>query len=135
LIAVDCSVAIAWTFADERTDAVVAVLQQTLDQGACVPGHWHIEIANVLRSAVRARRATPDERDGYLADLREIPTLIDEQTIERAWSDTIHLSDRYDLTPYDAAYLELALRRQLPLATLDRQLAAAARAAGVTTLP
>lgn len=100
-----------------------------------MPGHWHIEIANVLRNAVRANRATADERDGYLADLLEIPTIVDEQSIERAWTDTLTLSDRYDLTSYDAAYLELALRRQLPLATLDRELAAAARAAGVSVLP
>jgi len=100
-----------------------------------VPGHWHIEVANVLRGAVRAKRATASERDGYLADLSRMPTKIDAQTIERVWSDTIELSDRHDLTIYDAVYLELARRLQLPLATLDKQLIAAAPSEGVAVLP
>lgn len=100
-----------------------------------MPGHWHIEVANVLRGAVRAKRATASERDGYLADLSRMPTKIDAQTIERVWSDTIELSDRHDLTIYDAVYLELARRLQLPLATLDKQLIAAAPSEGVAVLP
>jgi predicted nucleic acid-binding protein len=69
-----------------------------------------------------------------LADPTHLDISTDEHTDGHAWSDTLHLADRFRLTLYDAAYLELAQRRKLPLATLDQELRAAAQAVGTKTL-
>ena len=80
---------------------------------------------------MRRRRITPAYRDASLIDLRALAIAIDRGTNRQAWSATLRLCDRFGLTPYDAAYLELALRRRLPLATLDGELARAAQAENV----
>jgi predicted nucleic acid-binding protein len=89
-------------------------------------------VLNGLQVAVRRGRITFAYRDASLADLRALAIAIDPRTSRQAWSATLRLSDRFGLTPYDAAYLELALRRQLPLATLDHELARAAEAQSVS---
>lgn len=134
MIALDASLALAWTFADERTDAATAVFRRVVTEGACVPD-WHLEIANGMRTAIRRGRASIAERNGFLADLARLRIDVDIETADRAWTSTNELSDRYGLTPYDAAYLEVAIRRQLPLGTRDNALVAAAGAAGVEVLP
>jgi len=83
---------------------------------------------------VRRGRHVVEFRDGALADLALLPIQIDPETDRHAWSATLRLAGRHRLTLYDAAYLELALRRALPLATLDRQLRAAARDENVELL-
>ena len=135
MIALDASLALAWTFADERNDAVTAVFRRVVTKGAYVPGHWHLEMANGMRTAIRKGRASIAERNGFLSDLTRLRINVDLETADRAWTSTSELSDRYQLTPYDAAYLEVAIRRQLPLGTRDNALIAAARAADVEVLP
>jgi len=81
--------------------------------------------------AVRRRRIDADFRDAALRDLATLPVILDDHTSRRAWHDTLRLADLHGLTVYDAAYLELAQRLGLPLATLDQALRSAARAAGV----
>lgn len=134
MIVIDASVALAWSFHDERTEAVLEISRQVADNGACVPVIWHYEVANTFRMAVRKGRITTDLRQELMDSLNMLPIEIDV-----AGSDHIPtvnaLADRFDLTVYDAAYLDLALRRELTLATLDNELAAAARAAGVAMLP
>ena len=109
--------------------------------GEGVPGGLSDSSASVdaadaaMQSAVRKERITKQQRDDSIADLASLPISADDETMSRAWSTTVGLADRYGLTTYDAAYLELALRRRLPLATLDQQLANAARSAGVAVLP
>jgi len=87
-----------------------------------------------LRAAVRRTRITVAYRDASLNDLRALAVAVDSGTDYHAWSETLEFSDRYGLTPYDAAYLELALRKNLPLATLDKELLAACNAAEATVL-
>jgi predicted nucleic acid-binding protein len=99
--------------------------------GAMVPGLWRLEVANVLRTVLRRGQLSLDQRDAALVALSQWPVTVDDETDQRAWTDTLRLADRFGLTPYDAAYLELASRRGLPLATLDRELMVAAPAAGV----
>ena len=99
--------------------------------GAVVPALWRLEVLSGLQVAVRRGRITVEYRDASIADLRALSIEIDPGTNRQAWSGTLRLFDRFALTPYDAAYLELALRRQLPLATLDSELARAARAQNV----
>lgn len=133
-VVVDSSVTVAWCFADERTAAVDAVLVQVTESGAVVPSLWRLEVANALQMAVRRKRIDAAFRDASLADLRSLEVDIDPQTDQQAWTTTLHLAERFQLTLYDAAYLELAQRLELPLATLDRELRTAAGALGLTLL-
>ena len=96
-----------------------------------MPALWRLEVLNGLQVAVRRGRITVAYRDVSLTDLRALSIAIDPGTNRQAWSGTLRLCDRFGLTPYDAAYLEVALRRRLPLATLDGELARAAEAENV----
>ena len=130
-IVVDASMALAWSFDDERTPTIEGVLNRVIENGAVVPGLWRLEVANSLRSAIKRGRIDREFRDETLQDLSELPIQVDPDTSSHAWSATLGLSDRYGLTPYEAAYLELAQRRRIPLATLDAALALSAAQAGV----
>lgn len=133
-LVIDSSITLAWFFKDERTPAVLAVFSDVQDAGAVVPILWRYEVANALQMAVRRRRITTADRDETLADLTEIDVMLDPEGNEHAWSSSLRLSDRHRLTVYDAAYLELAQRRRLPLATLDRALIRAGEAEGVKVI-
>jgi predicted nucleic acid-binding protein len=84
--------------------------------------------------SVRRKRHDRNFRDATLADLAQLPIQVDPQTDQQAWSATLRLAERHRLTVYDAVYLELALRRSLPLATLDEDLRRAASAEKVQVL-
>ena len=135
MIVVDSSAALAWSFVDERNAATLAIASRVRDEGAVVPSLWKLEVANILRLAVRKERITALERNDTLRDFERLGIEIDGETADRAWNETLAVADRHDLTVYDAAYLELAKRRGLPLATLDQALAHAARQEGVEVLP
>jgi predicted nucleic acid-binding protein len=130
-LVLDSSVALAWVYNDQAGDAVHSVFESVRDGGAWVPGLWKLEVANVLEMGVRRGRNSAGFRQRTLADLDLLPIQIDPGTDKRAWSETLQLADRHRLTLYDAAYLELAQRRGLPLATLDRELEAGAVAEGI----
>jgi predicted nucleic acid-binding protein len=130
-LVIDSSMALAWYFEDEETAASIAVLDRVADDGAIVPALWRLEVLNGLQVAVRRGRVTAAYRDASLADLRALAIAIDPETNRQAWAATLRLCERFGLTAYDAAYLELALRRQLPLATLDGELMRAAQAENV----
>ena len=130
----DASAIIASLFADERTPAVIAVRARVAESGACVPEHWWLEVANTLLMAQRRGRIDAAERSATIQDLGLLPLQTDEETNARAWHATLNLAERHRLTVYDAAYLELALRTGLPLASLDGDLNAAAGKSGVETL-
>ena len=102
--------------------------------GAVVPSLWRLEVANAFQFARRRRRMDVRNRDAALSDLANMRILLDGETDLRAWGITLGLADRYGLTIYDAAYLELAERRGLPLATLDGDLRAAGQALGIPLL-
>lgn len=127
----DCSVAVAWFFEDEADAYAESVEDAMASAAAVVPSLWRLEVANALLVGERRRRATEAKVTQFLTLLNSLPITPDDETTARAWSDTLHLARAHDLSAYDAAYLELALRRGLPVATLDHKLKAAARAAGV----
>jgi predicted nucleic acid-binding protein len=127
----DSSITLAWIYADETTDAVIRVFDVLRKEGALVPGLWRLEVANVLQMGVRRGRHDRAFRDAALAGLTEFPIQVDAETDVQAWGATLELAERHRLTLYDAAYLELAIRRTLPLATLDAELRRAAAAANV----
>jgi predicted nucleic acid-binding protein len=130
MLVLDLSATLSWVLEDERDDAV-AVLDLLAVERAAVPQHWILEVTNALRLAVRRKRLKPGEPATIIERLRILPLHVDAETADRGWSDTLALAERFDLTLYDAAYLELALRLGAPLATLDQDLARAARAARV----
>jgi predicted nucleic acid-binding protein len=133
-LVLDSSVTLAWCFDDERTDATDALLEQVVDAGAEAPSLWPLEILNALAMAERRGRIEPAQRQRLTGFLHDLPVNVDVATASQAWTATSRLAARHRLTIYDAAYLELAQRLSLPLATLDTELRAAAGALGVTVL-
>ena len=130
----DNSVALTWCFEDERTPATTALLEQVAESGALAPTLWPLEALNGLLVAERRGRLDAARRQRLSGFLRALPITIDDETASHAWSATADLAERFNLSSYDAAYLELAQRRHLPLASLDRGLRAAATALGLTVL-
>jgi predicted nucleic acid-binding protein len=133
-LVLDASLALTWYFQDEVTPATEAILDRVAGSGAIVPALWRLEVANGLQVAVRRGRISAAYRDGSLGDLAQMNIETDLETHSHAWSVTLRLAERHELTLYDAAYLELAQRRRLPLATLDQQLRRAGDDLGVRLL-
>lgn len=131
---IDNSVALAWCFEDEQTPALNALLDRLVAHGALAPQLWPIEALNGLLSAERRQRVDRSSRHRLLGFLSQLPIAIDDETVERAWSLTAQLAEEYGLTAYDAAYLELAVRKGVPMATRDAALVRAAQAIGVEIL-
>jgi len=126
-LVLDASMAMTWFFADERSPLSDRILTCVTDEGAVVPSLWKLEVANMLRTAVRRKRCTETHERNSLRRLEDLRIVIDAETDRHAWAATRKLSVDHDLTVYDAAYLELAVRRTLPLATCDGALVSAAR--------
>jgi predicted nucleic acid-binding protein len=133
-LVLDASLALAWYFQDEATPETDTILDRVAETGAIVPALWRLELANGLQVAVRRGRITAAYRDPSLADLTQMQIETDLETDLHAWSATLRLAEKHQLTLYDAAYLELAQRRRLPLATLDRGLRRAASKLDLTVL-
>ncbi|AHF89098.1 twitching motility protein PilT [Opitutaceae bacterium TAV5] len=129
----DCSATLPWIFQDEATDATDRLLDDlTAGAEAWVPALWHLELGNVLIGAQRRGRIDQAGIEGFFSRLGAYEISVDTETIPRAWNKTLDLALLHQLSTYDAAYLELALRRDLPLASLDTALIRAAKATGVT---
>jgi predicted nucleic acid-binding protein len=127
----DGSITVSWAFEDE-TDAYAETVGDALpDARAFVPSLWPLEVGNALLVGERRGRITEAQISQFLALLQTQPIILDEETAARAWNDSMHLARTHRLSVYDASYLELAIRRGLPLATLDAQLHAAAANLGV----
>ncbi|MGA8349295.1 MAG: type II toxin-antitoxin system VapC family toxin [Isosphaeraceae bacterium] len=127
----DGSVTMVWGFEDEADEYAEAILERMPDLQAHVPSLWPLEVANALLVGERRRRITPAETAQFIAILGAFPITVDDQTVAHAWADTMHLARAHNLSSYDAAYLELAIRLGLPLAALDGKLKTAAGAMGV----
>ena len=130
-LVLDSSATLAWIYGDETTEEIRRVFEIVADPGAFVPSLWRLEVANSLTGAVRRRRIDLEFRRAALADLALLDIAVDDQTDLNAWGETLALADRFRLTVYDAAYVELASRRRLPLATLDAEMRAAGAALGL----
>ena len=131
---VDCSMAMAWLFHDEATPKTADLLNRLATETALVPAWWFIEITNVLAMAERKERITPGQSDAFIADLGKLGIERDDEAPDRAFTYLLTLCRRHQLTSYDAIYLELAIRRSLPLATLDDDLRKTAKKLGVGLL-
>jgi predicted nucleic acid-binding protein len=133
-LVLDSSITVAWLYREEATKTVDTIFENLVQASAWVPALWHLEVANVLQIGIRRQRHAVDFRDHVLSDLSKLAIHVDAETQRHAWGATARLAERRGLTVYDAAYLELALRRSLPLATLDEDLRAAAAAERVPLL-
>ena len=128
---IDCSITMSWCFADEATPAASKVQNRLESEAALVPAHWGLEVVNVLAMAEKRKRITPAKGAEFLGLLNAVDIEVDGETAGRAFHQLPPLCRSHGLTSYDAAYLELALRRGLPLATLDDDLRSAAKKLGV----
>ena len=115
----DCSIAMAWLFNDDATPKTEALLTRLTTETAFVPAWWFIEITNVLAMAELKGRITSTQSDGFIADLGTLGIERDDEAPRRAFTHLLAMCRRHRLTSYDAIYLDLAVRRSLPLATLD----------------
>jgi predicted nucleic acid-binding protein len=127
-LVLDCSATLSFLLPDEA--APTGLLDRISNQGAWVPALWKLEVANALSVAVRRQRISIDIRNRLLRALGQFAIRIDGETDNRAWTEIQSLADQHNLTTYDAAYLELSVRRTLPLATRDAKLRAAALTIG-----
>ena len=127
----DGSVTLAWLFLDEHDTYADAIIAKLPNLEMIVPRLWHLEVANVLLVGERLKRRSQADTTQWLSYLAELPIIVDDSTEARAWSDTVGLARQHALTEYDAAYLELAIRQGIPIATLDIPLKSAAQALGV----
>ncbi|MFQ5738282.1 MAG: type II toxin-antitoxin system VapC family toxin [Acidobacteriota bacterium] len=130
----DCSVTMAWVFSGEAGPSTAALLDSLVTDRAVVPSLWSLEVGNVLLTATRRGRLSLADWPRIQADLAVLPLEVDVETHNRALETTLNLAHRYDLSLYDAVYLELALRKNLPLATLDHRLQKASRRAHVALM-
>ena len=128
----DCSVTVAWFFEDEASSYAESVEDSLVAVAAVVPALWHLEVANAVLVGERRGRTTEAKAGVFLTLLTALPISSDDETQRRAWHETMNLARAHRLSLYDAAYLELAMRRGLPLATLDDKLKRTAAVIGVT---
>jgi predicted nucleic acid-binding protein len=131
---VDASVAMSWCFLDEATTASRKLLTGISETSALVPAWWYVEITNVLVVAERKGRIDAEQVTEFIALIEALDLEVDQESPQRAFSHLLPLCRTHRLTSYDAIYLDLALRRRLPLATLDEPLRKAAKKLGIKLL-
>ena len=130
---VDASVTPAWCFEDEATPQTEAILDLLSEDTAVVPALWELEVSNVLLLGERRRRLTESQTARFVALLSQLPILVDSASVDM--DAVLAVGRHHALTAYDAAYLVLAEREGVPLATLDTKLRSAAQAVGVRLIP
>lgn len=130
-VVVDCSVAVAWYLPDESSAAAEQILGRVSNGGGVAPFLFRAEFANSLIAAERRKRIPEGFHRKAFSELESLQMFFDSEGLDHVWSTTSQMARRHGLTVYDAAYLELAQRLRLPLATLDRALTRAAAGEGV----
>jgi predicted nucleic acid-binding protein len=129
----DNTVTMAWCFSEEATEFTRTLLNRlsNLTDSAVVPALWLYEVANVVELAVRKGRVPGEKALAFLDSLADLPIEVENPSRTQVFVTVRTLARKYQLTGYDAAYLELAIRHKLPIASLDRALSRAALAAGL----
>jgi predicted nucleic acid-binding protein len=128
MFVLDASAILSWCFEDERPRNADALMRRFVGAGMIAPSHWPLEVTNILWVGERAKRISAPQVSAFVALVEALRVEIDMETPWRAWSETRELARREQVTTYDAAYLELAIRRQATLVSKDKKLIAAARA-------
>lgn len=132
---VDNSVVMAWAFEDEASPYADAVLERLTETAVIVPAIWPLEVVNVLLVAERRQRLRQADSVRFLTLLSHLPIFVDHSRPERRMEELLSLGRTRNLSSYDAAYLDLAMRKGLPIATLDQKLMNAAQQIEVPILP
>jgi predicted nucleic acid-binding protein len=130
----DCSVTMTWLFQDQATEVSGYIKHLLINSVAYVPGIWPLEVANVLYLAERKKKISEADSMEFKTILNALPISIDDSTSQRALESILNLARQQQITVYDASYLEMAMRKGLPLATLDNELKQAAKKVGVKIL-
>jgi predicted nucleic acid-binding protein len=130
-LVLDASLTLAWALPDEASPYGDAILKRVVAGKAWVPDLWPHEVANALIMAERRKRISAAQRSLFVEELLKLPIAVVDGSPRAIFETQAALADRYTLTAYDAAYLDLALRKGLPLATQDKPLSMAAAKAGV----
>ncbi len=123
----DCSITMTWCFEDESNEYTDAILENLKTSTAIVPTIWPLEVANVLLLSKKNKRITEVQAASFIDALSALPIIVDPSTSAKAMHSIFVLANQQDLTIYDAAYLELAVREKIPLLTLDKGLMKAAK--------
>jgi predicted nucleic acid-binding protein len=135
-LVIDASIALGWLLPDETSNATFDVRDELLRaESVWVAAHWHLEVCNALWMAERRKRLDASGVAQAVALFTQLSVLVDAETQQRAGSETLAIARQQAISVYDAAYLELALRRGAALASLDGLLRTAAKKLTVSVLP
>ena len=134
MFVLDCSMTMAWAFRDETTPGTLEALDLAAREECAAPGIWPLEVCNAVLTAQRRGRFSSEDVPLFLDLVAGLRVSVDAGSLLNAFDEVLPLAERHGISSYDAAYLELALRRNAALATLDAGLARAARAAGVALI-
>lgn len=131
---IDNSVVMAWCFKDETSQYADHILDRLEDSTGFVPSIWPLEVSNVLLVAERKKRISEAGSTRIIALLSDLPIIVEQEPPERMIKEIFTLARKHKLSSYDASYLDLAMRKGLPIATLDKNLLAAAKRSKVLIL-
>jgi len=131
---IDNSVVMTWCFKDEASQYADLILDRLEDSDGFVPSIWPLEVCNVLLVAERKKRIGEADSARFIALLSELPIIVEQEPPERMIKEIFALARKHKLSSYYASYLDLAMRKGLPIATLDRNLIAAAKRSNVPIL-
>ena len=131
---VDNSVVMSWCFKDETNKYGDAVLDRLAESTAIVPPIWPLEVVNVLLVAERRNRLKQVDSVRFITLLSQLPIVVEHEGPERKMKDLLSLGRANNLSSYDAAYLDLSMKKDCPIATLDKKLIEAAKKVNVTIL-
>ncbi len=131
---IDNSVVMTWCFKDETSQYADHILDRLEDSTGFVPAIWPLEVCNVLLVAERKKRMGEAGSARFMALLAELPIIVEQEPPERMIKEIFALARKHKLSSYDASYLDLAMRKGLPIATLDKNLLAAAKRSKVPIL-
>lgn len=134
ILVLDVSATLPWCFEDEVNAASIALLERIGGAAVVVPSLWYAELGNALLQAERRERIAAGDIEAFLGLLGELVIETDHDLDCRALGSLLALARHHQLTGYDATYLDLALRRDLPIATRDGALRRAAHASGVALI-
>ncbi|MBU1172198.1 MAG: type II toxin-antitoxin system VapC family toxin [Proteobacteria bacterium] len=131
---VDNSIVMAWCFDDETNEKTEGILDRLTESTAFAPSIWPLELGNVLCVAERRKRIGEADSARFIALLSALPIIVEQETPDRMLKEIVALARNHQLSTYDASYLDLAMRKGLPLATQDKNLIKAARRSKVILL-
>lgn len=123
---IDNSVVMSWCFKDQANAYGDSILERLIESAAYVPSVWPLEVVNVLLSAERKKYISQADSVRFICLLSELPIYLENESPDKSMKELLGLARAHDLSSYDASYLDLAMKKGLPLATLDEKLRKAA---------